>query len=163
MNTMSNESRISRAIKPVTDLVILNAETTGTILLRQNALFNDMIAASVDQVKTLTTVGSLRDAVDAQRAYLREMGSKVRSTTRENVETIRGASQDAGDVVKGVFRRARKDTAEGVEQAAGQVADAVENAGEQVSSYVENAGDQASSYVQPAPQAPAPQQFGPSA
>ena len=155
MNTAANDSRISKAIKPVTDLVVLNAETTGTILLRQNALFNDMIAASVDQVKTLTTVGSLRDAVDAQRAYLREMGSKVRSTTRENVETLKDASQEAGDVVRGVFRRARTETAEGVEEAAGQVADAVESAGEQVSSYVQTA-------PQPAPQ-PAPQQFGPSA
>lgn len=146
---MSNESRIAKAMKPVSDLVVLNAETTGAILLRQNALFNDLISASVDQVKVLTSAGSVRDAMESQRAYLREVGSKVRSVTRENIETLRGAGRDAGEVVKGAFRSARTDVSEGFEQAA-----------DSVSQGVQNAGDQAAAYVAPAP---APQQFGPSA
>ncbi|HSG88240.1 MAG TPA: phasin family protein [Pseudomonadales bacterium] len=149
---MSNESRISKAIKPVSDLVVLNAETTGTILMRQNSLFGDMIAASVDQVKILSEAGSVRDALESQRAYLREMGSKVRSTTRENIETLRTAGRDAGAVVKGAFRSARKDVGESVEQAADQVSQTVQNVGDQAASYV--APQDAPSFSQ------APNQFG---
>jgi hypothetical protein len=104
---MKTQTRISRALAPVSNLVVLNAETTGTILLRQNALAKDLIAASVDQVKLLTEAGSLRDAVNFQRAYLRDIGTRVRSTGRENLDTLRHAGRDARGVLRDALRSAR--------------------------------------------------------
>ncbi len=118
---MTTETRFARVTKPMTDLVILNAEATGTVLQRQNAFVAEVIAASVDQVKVLTEAGSLRDAMDSQRAYIREIGEKFQSTARENIETIRDAGREAGTVVRGAFRRdeeAAEETVETVEAAA---------------------------------------------
>lgn len=129
---MSTESRFTRVTKPMTDLVILNAEATGTVLQRQNAFVAEVIAASVDQVKVLTEAGSLRDALDSQRAYIREIGEKFQTTARENIETIRGASRDAGNVVRGAFRRAEEDASEAVSEARESVAEAVENVAEAI-------------------------------
>ena len=129
---MSTESRFTRVTKPMTDLVILNAEATGTVLQRQNAFVAEVIAASVDQVKVLTEAGSFRDALDSQRAYIREIGEKFQTTARENIETIRGASRDAGNVVRGAFRRAEEDASEAVSEARESVAEAVENVAEAI-------------------------------
>lgn len=136
---MSNETRLRRITKPATDLVIINADATGTILLRQNAFFGEMVEASVAQVKQLTEAPSLRDAVESQRAYLREMGSKFRSVTRENIDTIRGAGRDAGEVLRTAVRGLREDASE-----------AIEDAGEAVAEQV------APPTMQPAAPAPAP-------
>lgn len=142
---MSEQNRFARVTKPMTDLVLINAETTGTVLQRQNAFVAEVIAASVDQVKVLTEAGSLRDAIDAQRAYVREISEKFQSTTRENFETIRGASKDAGSVVRGAFRRVEDD----VENAVSEARESVSEGFEQVASAVAPASESAPA---PAPQ-----------
>ena len=141
---MPEQRRFTRVTKPVTDLVIVNAETTGTVLQRQNAFTAEFIAASVDQVKVLTEAGSLRDAVDAQRAYIREISEKFQSTARENIETIRAGGSKAGQIVRGVFRRAESDVSESIDDAREQAAESVEKVAEAVA---------------PAPAAPAQPQF----
>lgn len=125
---MSTQTRIKRVLKPVNDLVLINAETTGSILMRQNAFFGDLVESSVQQVKTLSQAQSLRDAIDAQRAYMKEMGSKVSSVTRDNFETFREGSKSAGGVVKGALRRGRDEASEVVDSAQEQAADAVNSA-----------------------------------
>lgn len=120
-----SQNRLDRVLKPVTDLVVLNAETTGQVLMRQNAFFGDLVSASVDQVKTLTTVHSLREAVESQRSYLREIGGKFRGVTRENVETIRDATRDAGTVLRGAFRRAEDSVSEEIDELRQDAADAI--------------------------------------
>ncbi|MEE4360450.1 MAG: phasin family protein [Pseudomonadales bacterium] len=122
---MSSERRMTRVLKPVNDLVVLNAEATGTILMRQNAFFGDLVSASVDQVKTLTSVGSVREAMDAQRTYLREIGSKFQSVARENVETLRDATRDASNVIRGAFRRAQDTVTEEVNELRTEAAEAI--------------------------------------
>lgn len=143
---MSEQNRFSRVTKPMTDLVIINAETTGTVLQRQNAFVAEVIAASVDQVKVLTEAGSLRDAIDSQRAYIREISEKFQTTARDNMDTIREASKDAGNVVRGAFRRAEEDVQEAVNEAREGAAEAIEQVAEAV----------APAAAEPAP-APAPQ------
>ena len=133
---MSTQTRITRITKPMTDLVILNAETAGAVLQRQNTFVAEVIVASVDQVKVLTESGSVRDAFDAQRAYVRDMGEKLQTTARNNLETIRAASTEAGDVIRGAFRRAEADVAEAVEEVREAAAEAVEQVAEQVSEAV---------------------------
>ena len=142
---MSQQNRLARVTKPMTDLVVINVETTGTVLQRQNAFVAEVIAASVDQVKVLTEAGSLRDAVDSQRAYIREISEKFQTTARDNIETIREASKDAGGVVRGAFRRVEDDVEEAVSEAREDAAEAIQN----VAAAVAPA-------AQPAP-APAPQ------
>jgi phasin family protein len=133
---MSQQNRISRALKPVNDLIVLNAETTGTILLRQNAFVTDLISASVDQVKVLTSAGSFRDAVESQRAYLKELGSKFQSVTKENVETLRDAGRDAGTVVKGAFSSARDEAGDAVDDFRSEAAGTIERTADSVADSV---------------------------
>ncbi len=142
---MSEQNRFARVTKPMTDLVIINAETTGSVLQRQNAFVAEVIAASVDQVKVLTEAGSLRDAIDSQRAYVREISEKFQTTARDNIETIREASKDAGNVVRGAFRRVESDVEEAVAEAREDAAEAIQGVSEAVAPAAE-----------PAP-APAPQ------
>lgn len=125
---MSTQTRIKSVLKPVNDLVLINAETTGSILLRQNAFFGDLVESTVQQVKTLSQAESLRDAVDAQRAYIKEVGSKVSSVTRDNIETLREGSKSAGSVVKGALRRGRNEVSEAVDSAQEQASEAVNTA-----------------------------------
>ena len=136
---MSEQNRFARVTKPMTDLVIINAETTGTVLQRQNAFVAEVIAASVDQVKVLTEAGSLRDAIDSQRAYVREISEKFQTTARDNIETIREAGKDAGTVVRGVFRRAEDDVQEAVSEARADVAEGFENVAAAVAPATEQA------------------------
>ena len=133
---MSTQTRITGITKPMTDLVILNAETAGAVLQRQNTFVAEVIVASVDQVKVLTESGSVRDAFDAQHAYVRDMGEKLQTTARNNLETIRAASKEAGDVIRGAFRRAEADVAEAVEEVREAADEAVEQVAEQVSEAV---------------------------
>ena len=141
---MSTQTRITGITKPMTDLVILNAETAGAVLERQNTFVAEVIVASVDQVKVLTESGSVRDAFDAQRAFVRDMGEKLQTTARDNFETIRAASTEAGDVIRGAFRRAEADVAEAVEEVREAADEAVEQVAEQVSEAV--------ALAEPAPQ-----------
>lgn len=136
---MSEQNRFARVTKPMTDLVIINAETTGTVLQRQNAFVAEVIAASVDQVKVLTEAGSLRDAIDSQRAYVREISEKFQTTARDNIETIREAGKDAGNVVRGAFRRAESDVEEAVAEARTDAAEAISNVSEAVAPAAEPA------------------------
>ena len=125
---MSTQTRIKSVLKPVNELVLINAETTGSILLRQNAFFGDLVESSVQQIKTLSQAESLRAAIDAQRAYMKEMGSKVSAVTRDNLETFREGTKSAGTVVKGALRRGRDEVSEVVDSAQEQAADAVNSA-----------------------------------
>ena len=129
---MSEQNRFARVTKPMTDLVIINAETTGTVLQRQNAFVAEVIAASVDQVKVLTEAGSLRDALDSQRAYIREISEKFQSTARENLETIREGGRNAGNVVRGAFRRVEADVENAVSEARQDAADAIDQFSDKV-------------------------------
>ncbi len=140
---MSTQTRIKSVLKPVNDLVLINAETTGSILMRQNAFFGDLVESTVQQVKTLSQADSLRDAVDAQRAYMKEVGSKVSSVTRDNLETLREGSKSAGSVVKGALRRGRD-----------EVSDTVDAAQEQATEFVDSARTEFAERV-------APEQSGP--
>lgn len=125
---MSTQTRIKNVLKPVNDLVLINAETAGSVLLRQNAFFGDLVESSVQQVKTLSQAHSVRDAIDAQRAYMKEMGSKVSSVTRDNFETLREGGKSAGTVVKGALRRGRDEVSEAADNVQEQASDAVTSA-----------------------------------
>lgn len=133
---MSTQTRIKSVLKPVNDLVLINAETTGSILLRQNAFFGDLVESSVQQVKTLSQASSLRDALDAQRAYMKEVGAKVSSVARDNIETLREGGKSAGTVVKSALRRSRDEVSEAVDTAGQQVSEAVDAARAEVAQRV---------------------------
>jgi len=143
---MSTQTRIKSVFKPVNELVLLNAETAGSVLLRQNAFIGDLVESSVQQVKTLSQAHSLRDAIDAQRAYMKEIGSKVSAVTRDNIETLREGGKSAGGVVKGAFRRGRDEVSEVVDSAQETATDAVDSAREEFAERV-------------APEQPAPAGF----
>ncbi len=143
---MSTQTRIKSVLKPVNDLVLINAETTGSILLRQNAFFGDLVESSVQQVKTLSQAESLRDAMDAQRAYIKEVGSKVSAVARDNIETLREGGNSAREVVTSAFRRGREEVAEAAETAEAKVTETVNQARAEVAEAV-------------APDQPAPQPF----
>ena len=125
---MSTQTRIKSVLKPVNELVLINTETAGSMLLRQNAFIGDLVESSVQQVKTLSQAPSLRDAVDAQRAYMKEMGSKVSAVTRDNIDTLRKGTKSAGGVVKGAMRRGRDEVSEVVDSAQETAADTVNSA-----------------------------------
>lgn len=125
---MSTQTRIKSVLKPVNELVLINAETAGSMLLRQNGFFGDLVESSVQQVKTLSQAPSLRDALDAQRAYMKEMGSKVSAVTRDNMETLREGTKSAGGVVKGAMRRGRDEVSEAVDSAQETAAETVNSA-----------------------------------
>lgn len=122
---MSTQTRIKNVLKPVNDLVMINAETTGAILLRQNAFFGDLVESSVQQIKTLTQSESLREALDAQSAYMKEVGSKVSAVTRDNIETLREGGKSARTVVTSAFRRGREEVADAAESAEAKVTETV--------------------------------------
>lgn len=125
---MSTQTRIKSVLKPVNELLLINAETTGSVLLRQNAFFGDLVESSVQQVKTLSQAQSLRDALDAQRAYMKEMGSKVSAVTRDNIETLREGTKSAGGVVKGALSRGRDEMSEAMDSAQEAASETVNSA-----------------------------------
>jgi len=147
---MSAQSRIKSVLKPVNDLVMINVETTGEILLRQNAFFGDVVKASIDQAKTLAEANSMRDALDAQRAYFREVGSKVTEVSRENLETLRTGGQHARSVLTGAYRKGREEASEAVRQGQESASEAADRGREAIDRGRQNVADAV---------APEPQQY----
>ena len=101
---MNAQNAIQRVTKPLTDLVLLNAETTGQILLRQNAVFGQLVEQSVAQTRRMTAVSGVREAVESQREYLRTVGETLRTAQQDNLETLRNAGKSAVDVIRGAIR-----------------------------------------------------------
>ena len=138
---MSAQSRIQSVLKPVNDLVMINVETTGEIILRQNAVFGDIVKASIDQAKTLAEANSLRDAYQAQRAYLREVGSKVTEVSRENLETLRTGGQHAREVLAGAYRKGREEASEAMQKGKENASDAMDRGQEAFDRGRQNVAD----------------------
>lgn len=112
---MSMSDRVRDAFKPASDLIVLNAETTGRLIQQQTALVLEVTEASVAQVRKLMAVESVREAYELQRDYVSDVFSMARGTGREQIATLREAGSDAGSVLRGAFRRVREEAAEAVE------------------------------------------------
>jgi len=125
---MSTAERIRNVFKPMADLAVINSETTGAILLRQNAFFGELVESSVNQIRTLAEAPSVRDAVETQRGCLREVSSRASSVARDNFETLREGGKNAGSVLRGSFERGRQDVADAVEKGQSQVNETVDQA-----------------------------------
>ena len=112
---MTTRDRVRQAFKPATDLVVLNAETTGRLIQQQTALVLELTEASVAQVRKLMAAESVREAYELQRDYVSDVFSMARGTGREQIATLREAGSDAGSVLRGAFRRVREEAADVVE------------------------------------------------
>jgi phasin family protein len=114
---MTMRERVRDALKPASDLVVLNAETTGRLIQQQTALVLEVTEASVAQVRKLMAADSVREAYELQRDYVSDVFSMARGTGREQIATLREAGSDAGSVLRGAFRSVREEAAEAVEPA----------------------------------------------
>ena len=91
---------ISRITKPFVELMLLNAETTGAILLRQNAVMSELVQASVDGARAVAGAKDLGEAMRLQQDLGRQMFEKLSATGRDNWNTVRDAYSKAGTVIR---------------------------------------------------------------
>ena len=98
---------IRRITKPLVDLMVLNAETTGAILLRQNAMLGELVKAGVDRARAVADAKDVGEAFRLQTEFGREVFEKMNSTGRENWETVRDAYGKAGEVIRTAVRPAQ--------------------------------------------------------
>ena len=93
-------SPISRITKPLMDLMLLNAETTGAILLRQNAVMGELVQAGVDRARAVAGAKDLGEAMRLQTDFGRHVFEKLSATGRDNWNTVRDAYGKAGGVIR---------------------------------------------------------------
>lgn len=94
------QSMLSRFTRPVIDLMVLNAETAGSMLLRQNTAFGELVQAGVERARAVADAKDLGEAVRLQSEFGREVFEKMSSVGRENWNTVREAYGKAGEVLR---------------------------------------------------------------
>ena len=92
---------ISRFIKPITDLMVINAETTGEILLRQTSAFSELVQAGVENARKVAAAPSFAEAARTRVEFVREMMSKANDVNRGNWESIRSGFAKSRDRLRG--------------------------------------------------------------
>lgn len=113
-----NETLRRRVVGPITNLLLLNVETTAAILLRQGTALTGVITRGVDQARQLAETDGLQDAVRSQKKYLQKVAEQLTDAGRDNIQTIRDSGEKARDVIVTAF------TGESEDQPAEDVADA---------------------------------------
>lgn len=98
-----NETLRRRVVGPITDLLLLNVETTAAILLRQGTALAEVITQGVGQARQLAKTDGLRDAMRSRRKYLRGVAEQLTDAGRDNIQTIRDSGEKARDVVRRAF------------------------------------------------------------
>jgi len=109
---------VRRFLKPMADLLVINAETMGTLIQRQNALVSELVETGVEALRKTVNAQSLQDAFEVQRDYATTVGEKVQNLQRENLETLRDAGTSGSDVLRSAFRPGDEPQAEEGQQAA---------------------------------------------
>ena len=98
-----NETLRRRVVGPVTNLLLLNVETTAAILLRQGTALAEVITQGVDQARQLAGADGIQDAMRSQQKYLRGVAGQLTEAGRDNIQTIRDSGEKARDVVRRAF------------------------------------------------------------
>ena len=101
--TNINDTLRQRVVGPITDLMLLNIETTAAILLRQGAAISEVVSQGVGQAKQLTEADGIQDAMHTQQKYLRGVAQQLTEAGRENIQTIRDSGEKARDVIRSAF------------------------------------------------------------
>ncbi len=91
---------ITRITKPLVDLMLLNAETTGAILLQQNAMMAELVQAGVDRARAVADAKDLGEAMRLQTDFGRHVFEKLSAAGRDNWNTMRDAYGKAGSVIR---------------------------------------------------------------
>lgn len=91
---------MSRITKPFMDLMLLNAETTGAILLRQTAVVGELVQAGIDGARAVAGAKDLGEAMRLQQDLGRQVFEKLTATGRDNWNTVRDAYDKAGSVIR---------------------------------------------------------------
>ncbi|MCZ6870081.1 MAG: TIGR01841 family phasin [Gammaproteobacteria bacterium] len=98
-----NETLRRRVVGPITNLLLLNVETTAAILLRQGTALTEAITQGVDQARQLAETDGFQDAVRSQKKYLQKVAEQLTDAGRDNIQTIRDSGERARDVVRAAF------------------------------------------------------------
>ena len=93
---------ITRFIKPISDLMIINAETTGEILLRQTSAFSELVQAGVENARKAAAAPTLAEAARTRFEFMREVMAKANDVNRGNWESIRSGFAKSRDRLRGV-------------------------------------------------------------
>ena len=92
---------INRFIKPITDLMVINAETTGEILLRQTSAFSELIQAGVENARKAATAPSFAEAARTRVEFVREVMAKANDVNRGNWASLRAGFSKSRDRLRG--------------------------------------------------------------
>lgn len=91
---------IRRITKPLVDLMVLNAETTGAIMLRQTATVGELVQSGVERARAVAAAKDVSEAFRLQTEFGREVLEKLTATGRDNWGTMRDAYGKAGEVIR---------------------------------------------------------------
>lgn len=94
-------------VKPMADLMVVNAEATGAMLLRMNALSAELIREGIDHARALAGAADFAEAGRLQTESVRKVAEKVGEASRENADAAREAFSKAGEVIRGMFSQSR--------------------------------------------------------
>ena len=98
-----NETLRRRVVGPITNLLLLNVETTAAILLRQGAALTGVITRAVDQARQLAETDGLQNAVRSQKKYLQGVAEQL-TAEREKVDRRLQETDDPQDLALAVGR-----------------------------------------------------------
>ena len=92
---------VNRFIKPISDLMVINAETTGEILLRQTNAFSELVRAGIDNARKAAAAPSLAEAARTRVEFAREVFAKANDVNRGNWQSLRAGFEKSRDRLRG--------------------------------------------------------------
>lgn len=95
------QTTIDRFIKPITDLMVINAETTGEILLRQTNAFSELVQAGVENARKAAAAPNFAEAARTRMEFVREVMEKANDVNRGNWESLRAGFAKSRDRLTG--------------------------------------------------------------
>jgi len=99
------------AVKPMNELVAINAAALEKLAESQTALFTDMLKMGVSYTEGMTAIKDVAGFVEAQKSAAEEVQSKIVTAAKDAYALATSTQEEAGEVLKGAFTEVQAATA----------------------------------------------------
>jgi len=99
--------QFQKSLKPVTELVSVNAKAMESLVQQQNALFSSLLNQGVAFVDGATEKKDLKSLVEAQKSYAEGVQDQVAAAAKDAYDVITSAQEKAGEVLKTAMEEAQ--------------------------------------------------------
>jgi len=87
-------------MKPVLDMVAINSAAVEKLVKQQADYMSELLNSGLNQARTVSEAKDPNAAVEAQKAYVEEMSSKLMEAAKQNLDVMMEAKDALAKVVE---------------------------------------------------------------